>query len=122
MKGTSTLVLAAARMSTKGNYGRKMKKYTKWCDNNGKWPDDFDIAALCNFFSDMIDDANTGSSVQVYAYAVSNHWCKLLPYVTSVTRNPLVVSFLKGSLRLTTKPLIPRVSWDIAKVLNYIEE
>jgi hypothetical protein len=47
---------------------------------------------------------------------------KLHPNVSSVTRNQLVVSLLKGAVRLTTKPPKPRVSWDIEKVLDYIRE
>jgi hypothetical protein len=99
-----------------------MSKFVQWCKISSIDADAYPDLDLCNVLSVLVDSSLFGSSVCVFAHAISNHWARLHPVLQSATADRLVLSVLKGAKPATVKPPTLRAYWDISVVLAHIGE
>ncbi|KAL0186577.1 hypothetical protein M9458_018247, partial [Cirrhinus mrigala] len=97
-------------------YALKWKLFTSWCEERQQDPANCPVGTVLEFLQARFSTGLAHSTLKVYVAAISAYHA-LLDGV-SVGKNPLVIRFLRGVLRLRppTRPRVP--SWDLTVVLE----
>ncbi|KAL0161741.1 hypothetical protein M9458_045466, partial [Cirrhinus mrigala] len=97
-------------------YALKWKFFTSWCGERQQDPANCPIGTVLEFLQARFSTGLAHSTLKVYVAAISAYHAPLggMP----VGKNPLVIRFLRGVLRLRppTRPHVP--TWDLAVVLE----
>ncbi|KAI2665989.1 Transposon Ty3-G Gag-Pol polyprotein [Labeo rohita] len=97
-------------------YALKWKLFTSWCGEHQQDPANCPVGTVLEFLQARFSTGLAHSTRKVYVAAILAYHAPLggIP----VGRNPLVVRFLRGVLRLRppTRPRVP--TWDLAVVLE----
>ncbi|KAI2656770.1 Transposon Ty3-G Gag-Pol polyprotein [Labeo rohita] len=109
-------ILQSRAPSTRKLYALKWKLFTSWCEERQQDPANCPVGTVLEFLQARFSTGLAHSTLKVYVAAISAYHA-LLDGV-SVGKNPLVIRFLRGVLRLRppTRPRVP--SWDLTVVLE----
>ncbi|KAI2655955.1 Transposon Ty3-G Gag-Pol polyprotein [Labeo rohita] len=109
-------ILQSRAPSTRKLYALRWKLFTSWCTSRQQDPVNCPIGTVLEFLQARLATGLSHSTLKVYVAAISAFHSPLDGH--SVGRDPLVVRFLRGALRL--RPLVrSRVpTWDLAVVLD----
>ncbi|KAL0187634.1 hypothetical protein M9458_014733, partial [Cirrhinus mrigala] len=109
-------ILQSRAPSTRKLYALKWKLFTSWCGERQQDPANCPGGTVLEFLQARFSTGLAHSTLKVYVAAISAYHAPLggMP----VGKDPLVVRFLCGVLRLRppTRPLVP--TWDLAVVLE----
>ncbi|KAL0149630.1 hypothetical protein M9458_055157 [Cirrhinus mrigala] len=113
-------ILQSRAPSKRKLYALKWKLFTSWCGEQDPWcqqdPANCPVGTVLEFLQARFSTRLAHSTLKVYVAAISAYHAPLggMP----VGKDPLVVRFLRGVLRLRppTRPLVP--TWDLAVVLE----
>ncbi|KAL0188094.1 hypothetical protein M9458_015193, partial [Cirrhinus mrigala] len=109
-------ILQSRAPSTRKLYALKWKLFTSWCGERQQDPANCPVGTVLEFLQARFSTGLAHSTLKVYVAAISAYHAPLggMP----VGKDPLVVRFLCGVLRLRppTRPLVP--TWDLAVVLE----
>ncbi|KAL0195548.1 hypothetical protein M9458_009120, partial [Cirrhinus mrigala] len=109
-------ILQSRAPSTRKLYALKWKLFTSWCGERQQDPANCPVGTVLEFLQARFSTGLAHSTLKVYVAAISAYHAPLggMP----VGKDPLVVRFLRGVLRLRppTRPLVP--TWDLAVVLD----
>ncbi|KAI2652169.1 hypothetical protein H4Q32_015019 [Labeo rohita] len=109
-------ILQSRAPSTRKLYALKWKLFTSWCGDHQQDPVNCPVGTVLEFLQDRFSTGLAHSTLKVYVAAIAAYHAPLGG--TSVGKDPLVVRFLRGALRLRP-PVQPRVpTWDLAVVLE----
>ncbi|KAI2645918.1 hypothetical protein H4Q32_025265 [Labeo rohita] len=101
--------------STRKLYALKWKLFTSWCGHHQQDPVNCPVGRVLQYLQDRFSAGLAHSTLKLYVAAISAYHAPLGGM--SVGKDPLVVRFLHGALRLRP-PVRPRVlSCDLAVVL-----
>ncbi|KAI2657472.1 hypothetical protein H4Q32_008807 [Labeo rohita] len=90
--------------------------FTSWCIDHQQDPVNCPVGTVLEYLQDRFSAGLAHSTLRVYIAAISAYHAPLGGM--SVGKDPLVVCFLRGALRLRS-PVQPRVpTWDLAMVLE----
>ncbi|KAI2644160.1 hypothetical protein H4Q32_028378 [Labeo rohita] len=109
-------ILQSRAPSTRKLYALKWKLFTSWCGERQQDPANCPVGTVLEFLQARFSTGLAHSTLKVYVAAISAYHAPLggIP----VGKNPLVIRFLRGVLRLRP-PRRPRVpTWDLAVVLQ----
>ncbi|KAI2662393.1 hypothetical protein H4Q32_001228 [Labeo rohita] len=109
-------ILQSRAPSTRRLYALKWKLFTSWCEERQQDPVNCPVGTVLEFLQARFSTGLAHSTLKVYVAAISAYHA-LLDGV-SVGKNPLVIRFLRGVLRLRppTRPRVP--TWDLTVVLE----
>ncbi|KAI2646487.1 Multidrug resistance regulator 1 [Labeo rohita] len=109
-------ILQSRAPSTRKLYALKWKLFTSWCEERQQDPANCPVGTVLEFLQARFSTGLAHSTLKVYVAAISAYHA-LLDGV-SVGKNPLVIRFLRGVLRLRppTRPRVP--TWDLTVVLE----
>ncbi|KAI2653767.1 Transposon Ty3-G Gag-Pol polyprotein [Labeo rohita] len=104
-------ILQSRAPSTRKLYALKWKLFTSWCEERQQDPANCPVGTVLEFLQARFSTGLAHSTLKVYVAAISAYHA-LLDGV-SVGKNPLVIRFLRGVLRLRppTRPRVP--TWDL---------
>ncbi|KAL0181751.1 hypothetical protein M9458_024157, partial [Cirrhinus mrigala] len=109
-------ILQSRAPSTRKLYALKWKLFTSWSGERQQDPANCPVGTVLEFLQARFSTGLAHSTLKVYVAAISPYHAPLggMP----VGKDPLVVRFLRGVLRLRppTRPLVP--TWDLAVVLE----
>ncbi|KAL0177445.1 hypothetical protein M9458_026339, partial [Cirrhinus mrigala] len=109
-------ILQSRAPSTRKLYALKWRLFTSWCGRYQQDPVNCPVGTVLEFLQDRLSAGLTHSTLKVYVAAIAAYHAPLGGL--SVGKNPLVIRFLRGALRLRP-PVRPRVpSWDLSVVLE----
>ncbi|KAI2657128.1 Ubiquitin carboxyl-terminal hydrolase 36 [Labeo rohita] len=109
-------ILQSRAPSTRKLYALKWKLFTSWCGQRQQEPVNCPVGTVLEYLQDRFSSGLAHSTLRVYVAAISAYHAPLGGM--SVGKDPLVVCFLCGALRLRP-PVWPRVpTWDLAVVLE----
>ncbi|KAL0151930.1 hypothetical protein M9458_052765, partial [Cirrhinus mrigala] len=109
-------ILQSRAPSTRKLYALKWNLFTSWCGHRQQDPVNCPVGTVLEFLQDRFSAGLAHSTLRVYAAAILAYHAPLGGM--SVGKDPLVVRFLHGALRLRP-PVRPRVPmWDLAVVLE----
>ncbi|KAI2645695.1 ORF V: Enzymatic polyprotein [Labeo rohita] len=109
-------ILQSRAPSTRKLYALKWKLFTSWCGERQQDPVNCPVGTVLEFLQARFSTGLSHSTLKVYVAAISAYHAPLGGM--SVGKDPLVVRFLRGVLRLRP-PTRPHVStWDLAVVLE----
>ena len=113
------LMLNSWRTKTNKSYDSLFTKWHCWCSEQSSDPFRSPIAQVANFLAYLYKEGYQYSSVNAYRSAISSVHEKIDGY--TVGQHPLVCRLVKGVFH--ARPPLPRYSqtWDVQKVLNYID-
>ncbi|KAI2642984.1 enzymatic polyprotein [Labeo rohita] len=101
---------------TRKLYALKWKLFTSWCGHRQQDPVNCPVGTVLEFLQDRFSAGLAHSTLRVYVAAIAAYHAPLGGL--SVGKDPLIVRFLHGALRLRS-PVRPRVpTWDLAVVLE----
>ncbi|KAI2644431.1 hypothetical protein H4Q32_026721 [Labeo rohita] len=107
-------ILQSRAPSTRKLYALKWKPFTSWCEHRQQDPVNCPVGTVLEYLQDQFSTGLAHSTLRVYVTAISAYHAPLGGM--SVGKDPLVVRFLRGALRLRP-PVRPRVpTWDLAVV------
>ncbi|KAL0199203.1 hypothetical protein M9458_007743, partial [Cirrhinus mrigala] len=105
-------ILQSRAPSTRKLYALKWKLFTSWCGHHRQDPVNCPVGTVLEFLQDRFSAGLAHSTLKVYVAAILAYHALLGGM--SVGKDPLVVRFLHGALRLRP-PVRPRVpTWDLA--------
>ncbi|KAI2651176.1 hypothetical protein H4Q32_019204 [Labeo rohita] len=109
-------ILQSRAPSTRKLYALKWKLFTSWCGERQQDPANCPVGTVLEFLQARFSTGLAHSTLKVYVAAISAYHAPLDGI--SVGKNPLVIRFLRGVLRLRppTRPRVP--TWDLAVVLE----
>ncbi|KAI2655439.1 Protein P [Labeo rohita] len=109
-------ILQSRAPSTRKLYTLKWKLFTSWCGERQQDPANCPVGTVLEVLQARFSTGLAHSTLKVYVTAISAYHAPLggMP----VGKDPLVVRFLRGVLRLRppTRPRVP--TWDLAVVLE----
>ncbi|KAI2644940.1 Transposon Ty3-G Gag-Pol polyprotein [Labeo rohita] len=109
-------ILQSRAPSTRKLYALKWKLFTSWFGDRQQDPVNCPVDRVLEFLQDQFSTGLAHSTLKVYVAAIAAYHAPLGG--TLVGKDPLVVHFLHGALRLRP-PVRPRVpTWDLAVVLE----
>ena len=113
------LMLSSWRIKTNKSHDSLFTKWHCWCSERGSDPFRSPIAQVANFLAYLYKEGYQYSSVNAYRLAISSVHEKIDGY--TVGQHSLVCRLVKGVFH--ARPPLPRYSqtWDVQKVLNYID-
>jgi len=113
------LLLASWRQKSSKSYDSLFGKWVGWCSQRHSDPVSGPISEVVNFPAHLFKEGYQYRSLNAYRSAISSVHEKVDEY--EVGQHPLVFRVLKGAFN--QHPPKPRyeVTWDVSKVLNYIE-
>ncbi|KAL0147122.1 hypothetical protein M9458_057646, partial [Cirrhinus mrigala] len=109
-------ILQSRAPSTRKLYTLKWKLFTSWCGERQQDPANCPVGTVLEFLQAHFSTGLSHSTLKVYVAAISAYHAPLAGM--PVGKDPPVVRFLRGVLRLRppTRPHIP--TWDLAVVLE----
>ena len=113
------LLLASWRQKSSKSYDSLFGKWVDWCNKRHSDPVSGPISEVVNFLAHLFKEGYQYRSLNAYRSAISSVHEKADGY--EVGQHPLVSRLLKGVFN--QQPPKPRyeVTWDVTKVLNYID-
>ena len=113
------LLLAAWRTRTEKTYSAAWRKWTCWCCERQANPLSASLDAVLNFLVSQFEAGLEYHTLNVYRSALSATHSQIEAY--NVGEHPLVVQLLKGIFN--SRPPAPRYTytWDVSKVMSYLE-
>ena len=113
------LLLASWRQKSSRSYDSLFRKWVDWCDERNSDPVSGSISHVVNFLAHLFKEGYQYRSLNSYRSAISSVHERVDGY--EVGQHPLVSRVMKGAFNL--RPPQPRyeTTWDVTKVLNYIE-
>ena len=113
------LLLASWRQKSSKSYDSLFGKWVDWCNQRHSDPVSGPISEVVNFLAHLFKEGYQYRSLNAYRSAISSVHEKADGY--EVGQHPLVSRLLKGVFN--QQPPKPRyeVTWDVTKVLNYID-
>ncbi|KAL0155308.1 hypothetical protein M9458_049571, partial [Cirrhinus mrigala] len=115
----NTLIQARAP-STRQLYDLKWHIFVNWCSSRGEDPQRCGIESVLSFLQGGLDRHQSASTLKVHVAAISaNHY---LVEGRSVGKHDLVIRFLRGARRLNPPRLHLIPSWDLAVVLQALQQ
>ena len=113
------LLLASWRQKSSKSYDSLFGKWVDWCNQRHSDPVSGPISEVVNFLAHLFKEGYQYRSLNAYRLAISSVHEKADGY--EVGQHPLVSRLLKGVFN--QRPPKPRyeVTWDVTKVLNYID-
>ncbi len=102
--------------STRRLYACKWAVFERWCESNGRDPENCPVSDILDFLQQRMDEGSMPSTLKVYVAAISAFHAAING--RSVGKHNLVIRFLRGARRLrpSRPPTVP--SWDLALVLE----
>ncbi len=102
--------------STRRLYACKWAVFERWCESNGRDPENCPVSDILDFLQQRMEDGSMPSTLKVYVAAISAFYAAIDG--RSVGKHDLVIRFLRGARRLrpSRPPTVP--SWDLALVLE----
>ncbi|KAL0151580.1 hypothetical protein M9458_053097 [Cirrhinus mrigala] len=109
-------ILQSRAPSTRILYALKWKLFTSWCGERQQDPANCPVGTVLEFLQARFSTGLSHSTLKVYVAAISAYHAPFCGM--PVGRDPLVVRFLHGVLRLRppTRPHVP--TWDLAVLLE----
>ena len=113
------LMLSSWRTKTNKSYDSLFAKWHRWCSERSSDPFSGPIAQVANFLAYLYKEGYQYSSVNAYRSAISSVYEKVEGY--TVGQHPLICRLVKGVFQ--SRPPLPRYThtWDVQKVLNYLD-
>ena len=113
------LMLSSWRTKTNKSYDSLFAKWHRWCSERSSDPFSGPIAQVANFLAYLYKEGYQYSSVNAYRSAISSVHEKVEGY--TVGQHPLICRLVKGVFQ--SRPPLPRYThtWDVQKVLNYLD-
>ncbi|XP_065904039.1 uncharacterized protein [Dysidea avara] len=113
------LMLSSWRTKTNKSYDSLFAKWHRWCSERSSDPFSGPIARVANFLPYLYKEGYKYSSVNAYRSAISSVHEKVDGY--TVGQHPLICRLVKGVFQ--SRPPLPRYTqtWDVQKVLNYLD-
>ncbi|KAL0170910.1 hypothetical protein M9458_035506, partial [Cirrhinus mrigala] len=109
-------ILQSRTPSTRKLYALKWRLFTSWCRHHKQDPVNCPVGTVLEYLQERFSAGLAHSTLRVYVAAISAYHAPLGGM--SVGKDPLVVRFLHGALRLRP-PVRPRVpTWDLAVVIE----
>ncbi len=90
-----------------------------WCSTRGTDPVSSDISLILSFLKELLYKGHSPSTLKVNVSAISASHAPIAGQL--VSRNNLVVRFLKGSRRLNPPRLVTIPTWDLPTVLRALK-
>ena len=120
LSGQATeLILGSWRDKTNKSYNSLFGRWNRWCSERGSDPFFGPVSDVANFLASLHQEGYQYNSLNAYRSAISSVHERVdgVP----IGQHPTIVRFLKGAYN--ARPPIPRYSgtWDVQRVLNYIE-
>ncbi|CAM4672887.1 unnamed protein product [Leuciscus chuanchicus] len=109
-------ILQSRAPSTRKLYALKWKLFSTWCRDRNLNPVNCPIGTVLDFLQDRFSAGLSPSTLKVYVAAISAYHTPLTG--TSVGRDPLIIRFLRGTLRLRPVLHSRAPAWDLAIVLE----
>ena len=109
-------ILQSRAPSTRKLYALKWKLFSTWCGNRNLNPVNCPVGTVLEFLQDRFSAGLSPSTLKVYVAAISAYHTPLAG--TSVGRDPLIIRFLRGTLRLRPALHSRAPAWDLAIVLE----
>ncbi len=105
--------------STRRLYACKWAVFERWCESNGRDPENCPVSDILDFLQQRMEDGSMPSTLKVYVAAISAFYAAIDG--RSVGKHDLVIRFLRGARRLrpSRPPTVP--SWDLALVLEPLQ-
>ena len=117
-EGTELLV-ASWRQKSSRSYDSLFRKWVDWCNERDSDPISGPISTVVNILAHLFKEGYQYRSLNAYRSAISSVHERVDGY--EVGQHPLISRVMKGAFNL--RPPQPRyeATWDVTKVLNYIE-
>ena len=118
-KDSIDIISASWRESTSRQYQYAWKLWATWCLSNDLDPLNSSVQDVLNFLSIQFKSGKSYSILNTYRSSISSIHSKVNN--TPIGQHELVIRFFKGLANL--RPSIPRysVTWDVDRVLLYLE-
>ncbi|XP_067247019.1 uncharacterized protein [Chanodichthys erythropterus] len=113
-------ILQSRDPSTRKLYMYKWKLFATWCGQRNMDPVQSPISFVLQFLQEKFSEGLTPSTLKVYIAAISAYHNPVGG--SSVGRDPLVICFLRGALRLRPAVRTKTLTWDLAIVLQGLAE
>ena len=113
------LLLASWRQKSSKSYDSLFRKWVDWCNQRHSDPVSGPISEVVNFLAHMFKEGYQYRSLNAYRSAISSVHEKADGY--KVGQHPLVSRLLKGVFNQRPPKPHYEVTWDVTKVLNYID-
>ncbi|XP_067257251.1 uncharacterized protein [Chanodichthys erythropterus] len=113
-------ILHSRAPSTRKLYLYKWKVFALWCEQHNLDPVHSSVSDVLRFLQEKFSEGLTPSTLKVYVAAISAHHIPVGG--SSLGRDPLVVRFLRGALRLRPVVRTKTPTWDLTIVLQGLAE
>ncbi|XP_067258622.1 uncharacterized protein [Chanodichthys erythropterus] len=113
-------ILHSRAPSTRKLYLYKWKVFALWCEQHNLDPVHSSVSDVLRFLQEKFSEGLTPSTLKVYVAAISAHHIPVGG--SSLGRDPLVVRFLRGALRLRPVVCTKTPTWDLTIVLQGLAE
>ncbi len=109
-------ILQSRAPSTKKLYGLKWRLFTSWCGDHQLDPVNCPIGTVLEFLQARFSAGLSHSTLRVYVAAIASYHAPMGGQ--SVGKDPLIIRFLRGVLRLRPRVRSRVPPWDLAVVLE----
>ncbi len=109
-------ILQSRAPSTRKLYGLKWRLFTSWCGDHQLDPVNCPIGTVLEFLQARFSAGLSHSTLRVYVAAIASYHAPMGGQ--SVGKDPLIIRFLRGVLRLRPRVRSRVPPWDLAVVLE----
>ncbi len=109
-------ILQSRAPSTRKLYGLKWRLFTSWCGDHQLNPVNCPIGTVLEFLQARFSAGLSHSTLRVYVAAIASYHAPMGGQ--SVGKDPLIIRFLRGVLRLRPRVRSRVPPWDLAVVLE----
>ncbi len=109
-------ILQSRAPSTRKLYGLKWRLFTSWCGDHQLDPVNCPIGTVLEFLRARFSAGLSHSTLRVYVAAIASYHAHMGGQ--SVGKDPLIIRFLRGVLRLRPRVRSRVPPWDLAVVLE----
>ncbi len=111
-------ITEAQAPSTRRLYACKWAVFERWCESNGRDPENCPVSEILQFLQQRMDSGSMPSTLKVYVAAIPAFHATIGR--RSVGKHDLVIRFLRGARRQrpSRPPTVP--TWDLALVLGVL--
>ncbi len=109
-------ILQSRAPSTRKLYGLKWRLFTSWCGDHQLDPVNCPIGTVLEFLQARFSAGLSHSTLRVYVTAIASYHAPMGGQ--SVDKDPLIIRFLRGVLRLRPRVRSRVPPWDLAVVLE----
>ncbi len=109
-------ILQSRAPSTRKLYGLKWRLFTSWCGDHQLDPVNCPIGTVLEFLQARFSAGLSHSTLRVYVAAIASYHAPVGGQ--SVGKDPLIIRFLRGVLRLRPRVRSRVPPWDLAVVLE----